>query len=127
MFLDTSVIVELMLGDDDRRIDIILKHINDELIFISIVQLGEINDWCLANCADSETRITQLKEIVHLIPLNDSICVEASNIKRQMRSQKIAKFSLIDGIILASARHIGQTLLSLDSDFRKAEGAVIIR
>ena len=126
MFLDTTVIVELMRGESQRTNDI-LAYIENELLFISVIQLGEVNDWCLANCSDPAERIRQLKEIVNIIPLNEAICIEASAIKKNMRTQKIAKFSLMDGIILASARYIGQRLITSDTDFRKADDAIIIR
>jgi predicted nucleic acid-binding protein len=127
MFLDTSIIVELMRGEDEELIGKIMSHIENELIFISMVQLGEVNDWCLANCSNPEARISQLREIVHLIPVNETICIRASEIKHEMRLKKIPKFSLIDGLILASARHIDQKLLTLDSDFRKAKDAICIQ
>lgn len=127
MFLDSSAVVELMRGGkESRRVGKIVKHIENELIFISVIQLGEINDWCIANCSDPATRISRLMEIAHIIPMNEEISVEASVIKRHMRKKSIAKFSLMDGFILASARYIGQRLLTLDTDFRMAEDAVII-
>jgi len=128
MFLDTSVIVELMRGGKDcPRTEKILGYIENELLFISVIQLGEINDWGIANCSDAATRISQLKDIVHIIPMNEEISIEASAIKHQMRKKNIAKFSLIDGLILASARYIGQKLLTLDTDFRKAKDVIIIK
>jgi predicted nucleic acid-binding protein len=126
MFLDTTIIVELMRGEG-QRVKNILAHIENELLFISIIQLGEVNDWCLANCSDTPKRIAQLKEIVNVIPLNEAICIEASELKHKFRSQKIVKFSLMDGIILASARYIGQKLLTSDTDFRKADDAIMIQ
>ncbi len=125
MFLDTSIIVELMRGEGPR-VDSIMAHIENELLFISVIQLGEVNDWCLANCSDPPARILQLKDIVNVIPLNEAICIEASELKHQFRAQKIIKFSLMDGIILASARYIDQKLLTSDADFRKANDAIII-
>ncbi len=128
MFLDSSAIVELMRsGKDSKRAEKILGYIENELLFISVIQLGEVNDWCIANCSDPAARISQLKEIFNIIPLNDVISIKASEIKREMRMQKVTKFSLMDGLILASARYIGQTLLTLDTDFRKAEDTVIIK
>ncbi|MDO9537308.1 MAG: type II toxin-antitoxin system VapC family toxin [Thermoplasmata archaeon] len=127
MFLDTTIIIDLLLGPKDvPRIDKILKHIVDEPLFISIVQLGEIGDWYLANGSDPEKRIALLKEIVNIIPLNEEICLEASEIKFKMRKMNIKKFSLMDGIILASARSINQELLTLDTDFRKAGDAILV-
>ncbi|MBI5000534.1 MAG: PIN domain-containing protein [Euryarchaeota archaeon] len=43
-----------------------------------------------------------------------------------MRGLGIAKFGLLDGLILASARSVGQKLLTTDTDFRKAEDVVLI-
>ena len=127
MFLDTSAIVELMRGQEDNpKVDEILRLIKDELIFISVVQLGEVNDWCLQNCPDPARRIAQLRDIVITIPLNEDICVQASQFKHDMRSQGVPKFSLMDGMILASARYIGQRLLTLDNDFRKADDVILV-
>lgn len=127
MFLDSSAIIELLRGEDRALVDRITELIKDELLFISIVQVGEVHDWCLANSGNPAKRISQLLDIVHVIPLNEEICIRASEIKSQMRAQKVGKFSLMDGFILASARHIEQRLLTLDSDFRKADDAIMIR
>jgi predicted nucleic acid-binding protein len=105
----------------------ILNAIENELLFISVVQLGEVHDWCLANCRDPAARMAQLREIVNIIPLNEDICMKASELKREMRNRGKAKFSLMDGIIIASARHIGQQLLTLDSDFGKADDVILIK
>lgn len=126
MFLDTSVIVELMRGES-QRVEDIMPHIENELLFISVIQLGEVNDWCIVNCSNPSARISQLKEIVNIIPLNEAICIEASELKHQFRVKKIIKFSLIDGIILASARYIGQKLLTFDTDFRSADEAIVMQ
>jgi predicted nucleic acid-binding protein len=127
MFLDTTIIVELMRGDEgSQRVKAIMKLIESELWFISVAQLGEVNDWCLANSRDPARRLEQLKDLVIVIPLNEDICVEASLIKQQMKAQKVAKFSLMDGFILASARHIGQRVLTTDTDFRKASDVTVL-
>ncbi len=43
-----------------------------------------------------------------------------------MRKKGQKKFGLADGIILASAISINQTLLSKDNDFKKAKDVIIL-
>jgi predicted nucleic acid-binding protein len=128
MFLDTSIIIEIFINDQKTKtFQEIYKHIKDEPLFISLIQIGEISDWCLRNNLDPEKRITKLKQILNVIPLNEKICYEAAHIKYTIRKKGVAKFGLLDGIILASARSINQRLLTTDSDFRTIEDAVVIR
>ena len=128
MFLDTSIIIEIFSNDQKTKtFQEIYKHIKDEPLFISLIQIGEISDWCLKNNLDPEKRITKLKQILNVIPLNEKICYEAAHIKYTIRKKGAVKFGLLDGIILASARSINQRLLTTDSDFRTIEDAVGIR
>jgi predicted nucleic acid-binding protein len=127
MFIDTSAIVELLEGSKASvRIDKILQHIKDEPLFISVVQLAELSDWCESNKIDSLKRISQIRNITNVIPLNDNICMTGAEIKHEMRKCGIDKFSLIDGLILASARSINQKLLSADTDYRRAKDVIVV-
>lgn len=98
----------------------------NEQLFISLIQLGEISDWCLKNNIDPLQRISKLKDIVNITPLDEDICIEGSKIKFEMRKSGASNFSLIDGVVLASSRSILQKLLTTDSDFNKAGDAIII-
>ena len=127
MFLDTSIIIEIFRSKKrSKRFEKIFDIIKDEPLFISIIQLGEISDWCLKNNISAYERISSLKDIVNIIPLDEGICIEGSGIKNEMRKSGISNFGLLDGIILASARAIVQKLLTTDSDFKKADDAIII-
>lgn len=127
MFLDTSIIIEIFQSKKkDRRFEEIYKLIKDESLFISMIQIGEISDWCLNNNINPLERISKLEDIVNIIPLNKNICFEGSKIKFEMRRKGVSKFSLVDGIILASAESINQMLLTIDKDFKKAEGAIVL-
>jgi len=127
MILDTSVIIEIFRNDrNSKKFQDIYTHIKDEPIFISVIQIGEISDWCLKNHIDPEKRITKLKQILNVIPLNEKICYEAANIKYTIRKKGVTKFGLLDGIVLASARSINQRLLTTDNDFRTISDAVVI-
>ena len=105
----------------------IYERIKEEPLFISLLQIGEISDWCLKNHINPERRVTKLKQILNVIPLNEKICYDAAHIKFNTRKKGVTKFSLIDGIILASARSINQKLLTMDNDFRTFNDAIVIR
>ena len=128
MFLDTTVIVEILRGEaGSQRIENIIDNIRDEPLFISMAQIAELGDWCINNDIEPLKRITRIKEIINIIPLNEKICLDAAEIKHGMRKKGAKKFSLMDGIILASARSINQKLLTSDNDFRKVEDAILIK
>ena len=127
MFLDTSIIVDIFRYDEEsKNFQKIFELIKDDPLFISIFQIGEISDWSLSNKIDPAEPLEFLKKTMNIIPLSEDICLEASIIKFDMRKKGEKKFSLADGIILASARSINQTLLSKDSDFKKAKDVIIL-
>jgi predicted nucleic acid-binding protein len=128
MFLDTSIIIEIFRNDkNSKKFQEIYTCIKDEPIFMSIIQIGELSDWCLKNRIDPEKRVTKLKQILNVIPLNEKICYDAAHIKYTIRKKGATKFGLLDGIVLASARSINQRLLTTDSDFRTLSDAVVVR
>ncbi|UCG70911.1 MAG: PIN domain-containing protein [Thermoplasmata archaeon] len=128
MFLDTSIIVDIFRYDEkDKNFQKIFELIKDDPLFISIFQIGEISDWSLLNRIDPIEPLKQLKKTMNIIPLSEDICLDASRIKFEMCKKGENKFSLADGVILASARSINQTLLSKDTDFIKAKDVIILR
>ncbi len=127
MFLDTSIIIEIFLNTEETRtFQDIYEMIKDEALFISVIQIGEISDWCLKNDIGPIERVSQLKRIVNIIPLNEKMCFDGSRINYTYRKEGVTHFSLIDGIILASARSINQNLLTKDTDFEKAGDAIVL-
>jgi len=128
MFLDSSIIIEIFRKEKKSKIfEEIFKLIKDEPIFISIIQIGEITDWCHKNNINPEKRIEKLKQILNVVPLNEKICIEAAKIRHYIRKKVANKFSLIDGIILSSSRSINQKLLTMDEDFKNIEDTVVLR
>ena len=128
MFLDTSIIIEIFRNDkNSKKFQEIYTYIKDEPIFISIIQIGELCDWCLKHNIDPEKRITKLKQILNVIPLNEKICYDAAHIKYTLRKKGIMKFGLLDGIVLASARSINQRMLTTDNDFRTISDTIVVR
>ncbi len=127
MFVDTSVIIEIFRNDkNSKKFQDLYTYLKDEPLFISIIQIGELADWCLKNNIDPEKRITKLKQILNVIPLNEKICYDAAQLKYSIRKKGVAKFGLLDGIVFASARSINQRLLTTDSDFTKLSDAIVI-
>lgn len=127
MFLDTNVLVDIfMLQNGEHHFDRVYRHIQDDQLFMSVLQVGEIGDWCLRYDLDVGGHISLLKEFINMVPLYDDLCVGGSEIKRQMRQKGSSKFSLTDGIILASARSIGQKVLTRDKDFALADDVVLL-
>ncbi len=127
MFLDTNIIVDIFRNDEEsKKFQKIFELIENEPLFISVFQMGEISDWSLMNKIDPVEPIEFLKKTVNIIPLNEDICIEASKIKYETRREGEKKFSLADGIILASARSINQTLLTSDRDFKRVKDVIIL-
>ncbi len=127
MFLDTSIIIEIFRQEKkSKTFKQIFEIIKDKTLYMSVIQIGEISDWCLKNKINPEKRILRLKEILNIIPLDEKICLSGSRYKFNNRKKGTKKFSLIDGIILASAKSINQNLLTMDKDFRENKDVKII-
>lgn len=127
MFLDTSIIVDIFQYDEEsKNFQNIFELIRDDPLFISVFQIGEISDWSLTNKVDPIEPIGFLKKTMNIIPLTEDICLEGSKIKYEMRKKGEKNFSLADGIILASARSINQTLISKDGDFKQAKDVIML-
>jgi len=126
VLLDTSAIVEIFRSRaGSARFEEIMTKIGDEEVYISVVQLAEIADWAVRNGASPEERTEAVKEIARVVLLDERICSDAAAIK-QRRRRTARDFSLMDGIILATARSIGKRLLTLDEDFTGEKDCLVI-
>jgi predicted nucleic acid-binding protein len=82
MFLDTNIIIDLFrFGKGSERFQKIFEQIEDEALFISVFQMGEVSDWSLANGIDPSEPIENIKKMVNIVPLSEDICVLGSRIK----------------------------------------------
>lgn len=127
MFTDTSVLIEIFASKPTSRIfRDIYERIEDEDIFISVIQLGEISDWCFRNRVNREKIISELREIVAIMELDEDIVLDASKLKYERRNDGIDKFGLVDGIILASSRLLGEKLMTYDTDFRGLDDVILL-
>lgn len=116
--LDSSAIVEVFRSPiTSRNFKMIEKEIGEEEVFVSVVQLAEVADWAIRNHVSSKDRIAAIKEFARIVPLNEEICLEAPVIKYRRRELGHTDFGLLDAIVLATARSIGQRVLTFDKDF----------
>ena len=128
MLLDTSVLVEMFRSPaESARFKRIMAEVADEEVYVSTVQLAEVADWATRNGAAPDKRVEAIKEIASIVPLDERICLEAAAIKQERRSAGHGDFGLIDGIVLATARSVGQRVLTLDADFGGDEGCTVLR
>ena len=127
MFLDTSVIIDIFRHEpDDDRFRKIYGHIGDEPLYMSMMQVGEISDVCIRSGVDPGGTLSLIKEFVNIVPLSEEICLEGARIVEEMREKGATGFCLIDGMVLASARSVGQRLLTGDGDFKGAGDVVVL-
>lgn len=127
MLLDSSVIIEIFRKPSgSKEFEKITAAIGDGEAYVSIVQLAEVADWANRNGAPPKERVDAVRELARIVPLDEGICLDAAAIKRQRCKTGHDDFGLIDGIILASARSIGQRVLTLDDDFLGEDDCVVI-
>lgn len=119
MLVDTSILVELLgRPPTDGLVRRIIEAVGDDVLFASPIQFGELADVARSRKQSVPDVVRKAREILEVIPLDPEIAVAASDLKAQARRRRSAKdFSLIDGIVLASARAKGQAVLTLDSEF----------
>jgi len=118
VFLDTSVIIEVFRRRNDPEfLQRVERIVGDGELFVSIVQLAEVADWAVRNKLPPKERVAAVKEFARVVPLDERICLDAAETKAGRREKGYVDFSLLDGVVLASARSIGQRLMTLDGDF----------
>lgn len=125
MFLDTTILVEILRGNQ-KVINYVERVAEKEPLLFSVVQIGELADWCHLNNLDPLKVLQDVKNIATPVGITESICLEGSKIKKEQRKAGRGKFSLIDGIIAASAISLEQKLLTLDRDFEGLENVVLL-
>lgn len=127
MFVDSSILIVLMAENGGASlVQSIVQRIRDEEIFISIIQLGELSDWALRHGIEVDQLISKIRTITTSIPLSERIILKGSRVKFNRRTDGFTKFSLIDGLIFASALELNERLLTLDTDFRDLENVMVL-
>ncbi len=127
MLLDTSTVVEIFRNPIGSAVlERITARMEGEEAYVSIIQVAEVADWAERNKAPPEVRIDALKELARIVPIDERICLAAAEVKRARRKAGFDSFGLIDGIVLATARSIGQRVLTFDKEFKGEEDCILI-
>ena len=125
MLLDTSALVAIFTSKRAAgRID---REVGDSQLYVSRIQLAELADWATRSGASAAERVEAVEQMAIVTPLTKEICIEAAVIKQARRKKGTSGFGIIDGIILATARSLGQGLLTFDTDFAGEEDCVVLR
>jgi len=127
LLIDTSVVIEILrhpkTSDRFRQVK---EQVRAEELYMLIVQLAELSDWCILNGAPPTERIEAVKQFANIVPLDEEICLEGSKIKSARRKVGHKNFSLVDGLVLATARSMGERLLTFDRDFTGEKDCVVL-
>jgi len=127
VLLDTGIVIELFQSSEDSpRLHRMNSAMGGEELFISIVQIAELADWAERNGEVPEGPLELVRDAARVVPLSEAICLQAASIKRKRRLAGHNRFGLLDGVVLATARSMGQSLLTLDKDFLDEPDCVVI-
>ena len=127
MLLDTSAIIEVLRHPrTSKEFRLVQKHIGEEELYVLVVQLAELSDWCIANNVPVRERIEEVKSLANIIPLDEDICLEGSRLKNERRRKGFGSFGLLDGLLLAAARSVGERVLTFDRDFAEEEDCLLL-
>ena len=127
MFIDTTILIRILnTNKDTNDFKKIFDHLQNGQHFISALQLAEVSDWCLKNELDPNESISCIKKMANIMLPNEAIYLSGSKIKKELRDKGIRKAGINDGIILATARHLGQKLLTTDNDFRSEYDVIVL-
>jgi len=127
LLLDTSAIVEVLRHPrTSKEFKLIQKQIGEEELYMLVVQLAELSDWCFANNVPVRERIEEVKKLANIIPLDEDICLEGSRIKSERRKKGFGSFGLLDGLLLAAARSVGEQVLTFDRDFAEEQDCLVL-
>ena len=127
MLLDTSVVIEVLRHiKTSKEFKLIQRRIGEEELYLFVVQLAELSDWCFANDVPVRERVEELKKLANIIPLDEDICLEGSRIKNERRKKGFRSFGLVDGFLLAAARSVGERLLTFDRDFAEEQDCLVL-
>ena len=127
MLLDTSAIIQVLRNPrTSKEFKLIQKHMEEEELYVLVVQLAELSDWCFANNVPVKERIEEVKKLANIIPLDEDICLEGSRIKNERRKKGFGSFGLLDGLLLAAARSMGERVLTFDRDFAEEQDCLVL-
>lgn len=127
MLVDTSTIIEILRSPKaSDRFRLINEHVRSEELYLLVVQLAELSDWCIENNVSPRERIEAVKKVANIVPVDEEICLEGSKVKAERRRNGYKDFGLLDGLVLATARSLGEKLLTFDKDFSGEKDCIVL-
>lgn len=121
--LDSSVWVEYLRGTE-KGIKV-KNFVEKGGVGVSIIGIAELADKFEREKMNFNRHFMFIRNMSNIIPLSIHIAFHAARIKNQMRPNN-PKFSLADGIHLATAFQENATLITADKDFSGAKNVMII-
>lgn len=113
VLVDTSVWVALFQGLSQERLERLRRE--GQAIAVSILVLAELRSLSTQGRVQ-EGAVGDVQEVARVESLLAADALEGGRIHGLMRRKAKTKASLVDALILATARRIGATLLTLDQD-----------
>ncbi|MBI4363153.1 MAG: PIN domain-containing protein [Euryarchaeota archaeon] len=115
MFLDTSAVIEHFVGS--AKGERVADTLRGEPCVVSILTMAEVKTWCLRSGRDYGTFAERMDRMASVVGLTRAICESGAEVAHEARKTRRG-FGLMDGLILASARSLGQRLMTADAHFR---------
>lgn len=109
-----------------KAADRISKEVGDSQLYVSHIQLAELADWATRSGAPTAERVEAVGQMASVVPLTNEICLDAAAIKFTKQKKHLSSLGIIDGIVLATARSLGQSLLTFDADLAGEEDCVVL-
>jgi predicted nucleic acid-binding protein len=125
VLLDTSALVAIFTSK--KAAVRIARVVGDSQLYVSHIQLAELADWAVRSGAPAAERVEDVEQMAIVVPLTKEVCLDAAAIKFTKRKKRPSSFGIIDGIVLATARSLGQRLLTFDTDFAGEEDCMVLR
>lgn len=123
MFLDTNLLIEYLIGSPKgERVKEVLAR---EPCAISAFSVAEVVLWSLREGRDPDSALREVRRVVDVAMPGEGVFREGARIAFEQK-RRVNSFGLMDGLILASARSTGETLLTADTGFRGMEGAEVV-
>ncbi|MBI2550226.1 PIN domain-containing protein [Candidatus Woesearchaeota archaeon] len=121
--IDSSAWVEYLLGTDKGHR--IRPLIDREDIATSIIAIAEIADKLVRNNVRFHVMLQFIQRRAVIIPLSVELALKAAQLKKEIRMKK-EKFSLADGVHLATALQEAAVLVTADPDFSGLDNVMVI-
>jgi|YelNatPaOPRAMG01_1025707.scaffolds.fasta_scaffold02674_5 predicted nucleic acid-binding protein len=125
MLLDTYAWVEFFIGSKSGKR--VLRVIQENRCFTSIISLAEIVDWCLKNGLKEKAKkyVEIIERTSTILNITKEIAILAGEINQE-RKKKVKGWGMIDSMILATATFYKLKVLTGDSHFKDIDNVEIL-